>query len=139
MPDEPLDTELRITIQRLARRLRSERAGDDISDGQFSVLCVLRKEGPLTLKALSEHERVTAPSMNRTVNALVTAGYLTRTPSVDDGRKVQLDLTDEGTAIIKETRRRRDLWFSRRLAELDPAQRAALDAAAPVLRELADQ
>ena len=136
---EQSEDDLRIAILRLSRRMRLERAGEDVTDGQLSVLFVLWKEGPQTLGSLAEHDRVTPPSMNRTVNALVTAGYLTRTPSVDDGRKVQLDLTDEGTAIIKETRRRRDLWFSRRLAELDPAQRAALDAAAPVLRELADQ
>ena len=136
---EPLDTELRITIQRLARRLRAQRAGDDISDGQFSVLCVLDREGAIGLGELSEHERVTPPSMNRTVNALVEAGYATRNASPDDGRKILLDVTETGRAIIAETRRRRDAWFSLRLAELSPEQRAALDAAAPVLRELADQ
>ena len=136
---EQSEDDLRIAILRLSRRMRLERAGEDVTDGQLSVLFVLWKEGPQTLGSLAEHDRVTPPSMNRTVNALEAAGYVTRADSPDDGRKVLLDVTEAGTAIIKETRRRRDLWFSRRLAELDPAQRAALDAAAPVLRELADQ
>jgi DNA-binding MarR family transcriptional regulator len=139
MTNEHFGSELRITIQRLARRLRSERADDNISDGQFSVLCVLDKEGPLGLNDLSAHERVTAPSMNRTVNTLVEAGYVTRTGSPDDGRKVQIDVTPSGKTVITETRRRRDAWFSARLAGLSPEQRDALDAAAHVLRELADR
>jgi DNA-binding MarR family transcriptional regulator len=136
--DENFDSELRVTIQRLARRLRSERAGENITDGQFSVLCVLAKDGPLGLGDLSESERVTPPSMNRTVNALVESGYATRRGSPDDGRKVLIDVTESGHTIISETRRRRDAWFSRRLADLSPEQRRILELCAPVLRELAD-
>jgi DNA-binding MarR family transcriptional regulator len=136
--DENFDSELRVTIQRLARRLRSERAGENITDGQFSVLCVLAKDGPLGLGDLSESERVTPPSMNRTVNALVESGYATRSGSPDDGRKVLIDVTESGHTIISETRRRRDAWFSRRLADLSPEQRRVLERCAPVLRELAD-
>jgi DNA-binding MarR family transcriptional regulator len=139
MNDENFDSELRVTIQRLARRLRSERAGSDITDGQFSVLCVLAKDGPLGLGDLSDSERVTPPSMNRTVNALVESGYATRSGSPDDGRKVLIDVTETGHTVINETRRRRDAWFSRRLADLSPEQRHTLELCAPVLRELADQ
>jgi DNA-binding MarR family transcriptional regulator len=136
--DENFDSELRVTIQRLARRLRSERADDNVTDGQFSVLCVLAKDGPLGLGDLSDSERVTPPSMNRTVNALVESGYVTRNGSPDDGRKVLIDVTESGHTIIRETRRRRDAWFSRQLADLSPEQRSALELCAPVLRELAD-
>ena len=138
MTDENFDSELRVTIQRLARRLRSERADNNVTDGQFSVLCVLAKDGPLGLGDLSESERVTPPSMNRTVNALVESGYATRNGSPDDGRKVLIDVTESGHNIIRETRRRRDAWFSRRLADLSTEQRQALELCAPVLRELAD-
>ena len=138
MTDENFDSELRVTIQRLARRIRSERADDNVTDGQFSVLCVLAKEGPLGLGDLSNSERVTPPSMNRTVNALVESGYASRSGSPDDGRKVLIDVTEAGHTVIRETRRRRDAWFSRRLADLTPEQRQILELSAPVLRELAD-
>jgi len=138
MTDENFDSELRVTIQRLARRIRSERADDNVTDGQFSVLCVLAKEGPLGLGDLSNSERVTPPSMNRTVNALVESGYASRSGSPDDGRKVLIDVTEDGHTVIRETRRRRDAWFSRRLADLTPEQRQILELSAPVLRELAD-
>jgi DNA-binding MarR family transcriptional regulator len=133
-----VDTELRVTIQRLARRLRAERADTALSDGQLSVLFVLAKEGPLGLTEVSAHERVTPPSMNRTMNSLVAAGYVTRTPSPDDRRKVVLALTEHASSVIAETRRRRDEWFSVRLASLSADERATLEAAGPILRELAD-
>jgi len=50
-----------------------------------------------------------------------------------------IDISDAGRRLVKETRRRRDAWFSSRLAALSPEDRAALDAAAPILRRLADQ
>ena len=132
------DQELRLTIQRLARRIRSMQADEAITEGQRSALFALSNVGAQTLGSLSEHERVTPPSMNRTVNALVEAGLVTRVVSPDDGRKVVLDLSDAGRSFVAETRRRRDAWFTKRLAALTPAQRAIIAEAAPILRELAD-
>ncbi|HOV99999.1 MAG TPA: MarR family transcriptional regulator [Rhodoglobus sp.] len=133
-----LDDELRIAIMRLARRMRLERADEDVTDGQLSVLFVLTKHGAQTLGALSEHERVTPPSMNRTVNALENNGLIVRESSPDDGRKVLITLTDRARALVVETQRRRVAWFSRQLASLSPTEREALDTAAPILRTLAD-
>jgi len=135
---DALDDDLRLAVMRLSRRMRAERAGDDVTDGQLSVLFVLWKEGAQTLGSLSEHERVTPPSMNRTVNALVAAGLATREDSPDDGRKVLIRATEAGVEVAQETKRRRVAWFARQLASLSPADRATLDAAAPILRELAD-
>ena len=137
MTDE-LDDDLRIAVMRLSRRMRAERVGGDVTDGQLSVLFVLWKEGPQTLGSLSEHERVTPPSMNRTVNALVSGGFVTREDSPDDGRKVLIRATEAGVEVARETKRRRVAWFARQLASLSPDDRAALDAAAPILRGLAD-
>ncbi len=136
--DEALNDDLRIALMRLVRRMRLERADGDLSDGQLSVIFVLWKEGAQTLRSLSEHERVTPPSMNRTVNALVDAGLVTRTTSPLDGRKVLIEATDAGLEIARETKRRRAAWFAQRLGSLPDEQRDALAAAAPILRELAD-
>ena len=135
---ETLNDDLRLALMRLVRRMRLERADDDISDGQLSALFVLWKEGAQTLGSLSEHERVSPPSMNRTVNALVEVGLATRSSSPDDGRKVLIEATDAGLEIAKETKRRRAAWFAQRLDALPPEQRDTLAAAAPILRELAD-
>lgn len=133
-----LDDDLRLAIMRLSRRMRLERAGEDVTDGQLSVLFFLWRDGAQTLSSLSELERVSPPSMNRTVNALVEKALVTRSGAPDDGRKVLIEATDAGVEIARETKRRRVAWFSRQLESLTPAQRATIDAATPILRELAD-
>ncbi len=138
-PDAPLATDLRMATFRLARRLRSQRAVDSMSDGQFAVLAALRGHGPHTLGELADRERVSAPSMNRTVNGLEESGYLSRTPDVDDRRKVNIHLTDAGLVVVEETTRRRDLWLEQALGALAPAQRDALASAVVVMREVADR
>ncbi|AWB88204.1 MarR family winged helix-turn-helix transcriptional regulator [Salinibacterium hongtaonis] len=138
MPNHPNPT-LRLTIARLARRMRSQRARDDISDGQLAVLFGLLQHGPLSIGELSTRERVTPPSMNRIVNAIEDAGFVSRGSSPDDGRKVIVTLTDAGLEITQETLRRRDAWFAQRLSQLAPEKLAILRAAEPVLRELAEE
>lgn len=135
---DDLHDELRIAVLRLSRRMRLERVNGDVTDGQLSVLFQLAKAGPQTLGALSENDRVTPPSMNRTVNALVEAALVTRGSAPDDGRKVLIELTPAGLAIVTETKARRAAWFAQRLDGLTPEQLATLDAATPILRELAD-
>ncbi|MDQ1527297.1 MAG: hypothetical protein QOG18_1910 [Microbacteriaceae bacterium] len=130
--------ELRLVVQRLARRIRAMQADSDVTEGQRSVLFVLNNNGAQTLGSLSEHERVTPPSMNRTINALVASGLVTREADERDARRVTLDLSPSGRAFIKETRRRRDAWFTKRLAALTPEQRQVLEQATPILQELAD-
>lgn len=138
MPHHPNPT-LRLTIARLARRIRSQRASDDISDGQLAVLFGLQQHGALSIGDLSTRERVTPPSMNRIVNALEDAGLVSRGSSPDDGRKVIVTLTTTGSELVQETLRRRDAWFAQRLSQLDPEKLAILRAAEPVLRELAEE
>lgn len=140
--DSTLATEasdLRMATFRLARRLRAQRAIDTMSDGQFAVLAALKIHGPHTLGELAERERVTAPSMNRTVNCLEEEGWLTRTTDDQDRRKVNIALTAEGRAIVDETTRRRDAWLEDALAALTTEERAVLGAAAVIMRAVADR
>ncbi|MET1043659.1 MAG: MarR family transcriptional regulator [Microbacteriaceae bacterium] len=137
MIDPTLPHDLRLSIGRLARRMRAQKVDDSVSDSQFSVLCTLEAE-PLTIGHLSGIEKVTPPSMNRTVNTLETAGYVTRTSAPDDGRKVVVVISEAGRDLIEQTRLRRDAWFIARFEQLSPEQRAALEAAAPVIKELAE-
>lgn len=143
-PSDPLlDTaaELRIAVFRLTRRLRGIRAADAISDAQLSVLGALDLHGRYTLSGLAEHERVTAPTMSIIVNGLVELGYVTRVPDDEDRRRVQVEITESGHAIVAETVRRRDERLADLLGELDLGgeQLAALREAAAVLRRLADR
>jgi DNA-binding MarR family transcriptional regulator len=130
---------LRMATFRLARRLRAQRAVDTMSDGQFAVLAALKVHGPHTLGELAERERVTAPSMNRTVNCLEESGWLSRTPDDADRRKVNIALTDAGLAIVDETVRRRDAWLEDALTALSDSERAVLAEAAAIMQGVAER
>lgn len=132
------DEELRLLIQKAARRIRSNRSDGGLSDSQLGVLFQLESRGDRSPGQLAEHERVTAPSMNRTLNGLETAGLVSRRPADDDARRVRVTLTAAGIAAISETRALRSAWFSRQLAELTDADRRALEAAVPALRRIAE-
>src|SRR6478736_1989212 len=129
-------SELRIATFRLARRMRTQRAVDSMSDGQFAVLAGLFLHGPHTLGDLAERERVSAPSMNRTVNCLQESGWVRRSADETDGRKVVISLTDEGRSVVEETARRRDAWVEESLAALSPAERATLAEAAEIMQRM---
>jgi DNA-binding MarR family transcriptional regulator len=129
---------LRIAVARLSRRLRAEKEDDELSDAQTAILAFLTREGSSTIGGLSEFERVTPPSMNRTVNRLEEAGYVARTADDADGRKVVVVPTERGRELVAETRKRRDAWLHQRLRRLTPEQRATLADAARIMRELAD-
>jgi DNA-binding MarR family transcriptional regulator len=131
------DDELRLLIMRVARRIRNERAGDALSDSQLAVLFKLEHDdhSPGDLAAF---ERVTPPSMNRTVNGLERAGLVQRHPAEDDARRVRITITDAGRAYIAETRALRTAWLSRQLAAISPGERAAIEAVLPVLRKFAE-
>ena len=129
---------MRLLIQKVARRIRSNRADDALSDSQLGVLFQL-EDGDHSPGELAAHERVTPPSMNRTLNGLEKAGLVTRHPADDDARRVRVSITPAGLAQIAATRALRTAWFSRRLADLTPDERRALEAVTPILRRLADE
>jgi DNA-binding MarR family transcriptional regulator len=136
--DSGLASELRLSVMRFARRLRSEREPDNpLSVGALSALGILFREGECTVGALAAHERVQPPSMTRTVNCLVEDGYALRRPHPTDGRQVLVDLTEKGREVLLADRRRRDAWLAQRLRELSPQERALLREAAPLIQRLA--
>ena len=136
-----LATALRISVSRLARRLRVERAAaslgePDLSETQLAALAALDRHGAMTPGELAEHEKVQPPSMTRVISVLAESQLVRREPHASDGRQVVLTVTDAGRELVIRARRRREAWLAQRLKELSPAERATLRAAAPILEKL---
>jgi DNA-binding MarR family transcriptional regulator len=141
--DVGLATALRISVTRLARRLRVERAAhgmpeSELSDTQFAALSALEraKTPGMTPGELAENEKVQPPSMTRVIAVLEERGLVMRAPHTTDRRQVVLTVTEEGRAVVLRARRRREEWLAKRLKELTPQERATLRAAAPILEKL---
>jgi DNA-binding MarR family transcriptional regulator len=130
-----LTSDLRMACMRISRRVRFESAAT-VAPHQFSVLARL-EEAPRTPKELAAFEKVSAPSMTRTVAALVEGGLVARADDPADGRQVILSLTAEGRRTIRDIRRRRDQWFAARLEKLTDDERTVLAKATALLERVA--
>jgi DNA-binding MarR family transcriptional regulator len=139
--DAALATAMRISISRLARRLRVERLGlggteTVLSDIQLAALAALARHDSMTPGELAEHEKVQPPSMTRVIAVLEERGLVRREPHATDRRQVVLTVTEEGRDVVQRVRRRREAWLAQRLQELTPDERQILRAAAPILEKL---
>ncbi|MFC4910773.1 MarR family transcriptional regulator [Actinomadura gamaensis] len=139
---DSLAEELRISVARLSRRLRTLRPArpDDtrppLTLTQFAALAALARHGTMTPRELADHEKVQPPSMTRVIAFLEDQGLLARTPHPTDGRQAVLAPTEAGKALLAEERRRKEQWLARRLADLTEEEREILHRAAPVLDKL---
>lgn len=137
--DGSLSTDLRIAVNRLSRRLRSQKTDTSVSDAQLSALAHLHRHGPMSLTALSDAEGVTPPSMTKTVTALLTRDLIRKTEDGVDKRRILLTVTPVGSTLVVETRRKWDDWLAPRIAGLTPAEQHTLADATDILRRLAQQ
>ncbi|HXW43396.1 MAG TPA: MarR family transcriptional regulator [Streptosporangiaceae bacterium] len=138
--DAGLATALRISVSRLARRLRAERLASGLepglSDTQLAALAALERHGSMTPGELADHEKVQPPSMTRVITVLEEHGLVMRSPHASDRRQVVLTPTAQGRDVVQQSRRLREAWLARRLRELTPQERALLRQAAPILEKL---
>jgi DNA-binding MarR family transcriptional regulator len=132
-----LASELRVSLMRLARRLRAERLDEGLTPTQLAVLGTLDRHGPMTLGELAAHEKVQPPSMTRTTAILEERGLLTRAAQEVDRRQVRIAICDAGLALLREDRKRRDAWLAGRFDQLTSDERALLHQVAPLLDRLA--
>jgi len=136
--DAGLASQLRVSVMRLARRLRNERTPDNpLGVGAISVLGLLLRNGESTIGQLAAHERVQPPSMTRTVSCLVDDGYAVRRPSETDGRSTLVAISEQGRQILLDDRRRRDAWLAMQLKDLPPEERDLLRQVVPLIEKLA--
>jgi DNA-binding MarR family transcriptional regulator len=134
--DAGLASALRVSLARLTRRLRRQAASHSLTPTQVATLVAVERHSGITPGELADHEKVQPPSMTRVIAALEERGLVSRTPHPTDRRQVTVTVTEAGSALLKEERRRRDAWLTQRLKELTPEERAVLRQAAPILEKL---
>jgi DNA-binding MarR family transcriptional regulator len=134
--DSALASALRLSVVRLNRRLRAQRADQTVTLTQLAALSTLKAHGPLTPGELAAYEKVQPPSMTRVLAALEERGLVDRSPHPSDGRQALVELTEAGRNLLDQEVRMREAWLSRRLAELSDEERAVLTAASELIDRL---
>ena len=129
--------DLRLSVMRLSRRLRTQRVDTTVTLTHLAALSTLRRHGPMSPGELATHERVQPPSMTRVVVALEGMGLVSRTPHPTDGRQVVLSLTEAAETLLDEEARAREAWLTGQLQQLTAAERDVLREAAVLVDKLA--
>lgn len=136
-PTDRQITRLRLTILRLARRIRQNTASP-MSPPQQSILAILDSYGPLSPGQLADIESVQPPSITRVLGQLEQAGLVTRTPTASNLRQVEVRLTDKGHAAASEVHHGRDEWLHDAMGQLDGTQLQQLSSLIAMLERLVD-
>ncbi|MBC7308794.1 MAG: MarR family transcriptional regulator [Actinomycetales bacterium] len=133
--DPDLATDLRLACLRIARRNRFESV-IEVAPHQAAVLISIER-GSKSAREIAAKEKISAPTVSRTIAALVEAGWVTRTVDPADGRRIVLAISDTGRRVLQETRRAREEWMSTRLNQLSEEDIELVRAALPVLERIA--
>ena len=127
MPPNEVDTVLRCYPQIYfachKRHVRDPKTQEVLSGHQASVLDHLDEVEPTPLFDLARHMGVTASTMSLTIDRLERTGYVLRTRSSVDRRRVDLLLTPAGARIKKQQKVLEPELVARVLAHLDERKR----------------
>ena len=128
---------LRTAVGRLSRRIRPTRVGAELTLTEATVLATTARNGPVGLSWLAREEGMNPTMLSRVVWRLEDAGLLARRPDPRDRRAALVDATPAGRKLHEKIRAERADALSQLIEHLGVAEREALDAALPVLEQLA--
>src|SRR5437764_589501 len=115
--DLELASELRTLFTRLIKKLRKESAtGQHLSLTERSTMSRLYQQKQLLPSELAVSEKITNQSMSQILNHLLERGYITRTASDTDKRKVLISLTKTGEETLLRVRAERDEWLAKAIS-----------------------
>ncbi|MFI5162144.1 MAG: MarR family winged helix-turn-helix transcriptional regulator [Sphingobacteriales bacterium] len=116
--DIQLATDLRTVVTRLVKKLRKESVtGQQLSLTERSTMALLHQNKSLLPSELASMEKITNQSMSQVLSYLHGLGYISRTASDTDKRKVLISLTELGEQTILQMRSERDKWLVNAIAE----------------------
>jgi len=86
----------------LNKRLRDSLAPTGLTVPQYTALSVFRTLGSLSNAQLAVRTMISPQSANEMVKAMEAKGWIERRPDPSHGRVIQISLTGEGQAILRE-------------------------------------
>lgn len=90
------------------------------------ILHFLDLEGPQRMSDIARLVGVSLPAATITVEKLVEAKLVKRTPDPKDRRVVRIELTSKGRRIVQQMNKVHEKRFGEILAKLSPAERKEL-------------
>lgn len=132
----PIAREVRLAAQSLARHVKDHTPS--LAPHLFTVLAWL-EEGPATAGDLASRERVSAPSMSKSVSELEDRGLVSRTVDPNDARQKFVSLTAAGKRALLQGRKDRDRYTAALLVDCTPDELADLLRGAQLIRKVVEK
>jgi Transcriptional regulators len=129
---------VRRAVFHLARRLRSERSAESLSQNKLSVLSDLHHRGPCTAGELAGFQCQKPQSMTRVFAELESAGLIGRSKSEEDGRQAVLEITAAGRTALTNDIAQCDSWLADQMNNLNETEKQVLCLAATIMDNIAD-
>ena len=109
---------LRVVISRLVKILRNETKNDELlSLTERSTLALVYQNSEMLPSELALIEKVTNQSMSQIINKLLQHGYIKKTSSKTDKRKVIITITSNGKKYIEKKRQEKQEWLAQAIFE----------------------
>jgi DNA-binding MarR family transcriptional regulator len=109
---------LRRVISRLLKILKNQTKNDELlSLTERSTLSSIYQYSEILPSELAVMEKVTAQSMSQIINKLLEHGFIKKTPSKTDKRKVIITITATGKKIVEKRRLEKQEWLAQSIFE----------------------
>jgi len=138
--DNEIAANLRVVISRLVKILRNEIKNDKLlSLTECSTLALVYQSSEILPSELAVMEKVTTQSMSQIINKLFELGYIKKTSSKTDKRKVIITITSGGKKNIEKKRHEKQEWLAKSIFEkTTQKEKEVLIKAIKVLTKLVD-
>jgi DNA-binding MarR family transcriptional regulator len=133
-------SDLRTVVARLVKKLRrASETAQRLSLTERSTLSALYQSAGMLPSELAAMEKITNQSMSQILAHLFELGYVNRTASETDRRKVIITLTPEGEKILMQVRHERDEWLTNAIEQTcTPEEKELLKQVITPLTKLVD-
>ncbi|WP_435749185.1 MarR family winged helix-turn-helix transcriptional regulator [Microbacterium sp. PMB16] len=108
----------------------------ELSDAQIDVIRALPRGISRGPAEIADRLRLSRSTVSNLLGAMEAARLVERMPAVSDGRRVEVRASAEALDLFDRFDAANSALVTQAAAQLDPSERAALDAALPVLERL---
>lgn len=138
--EDEIAANLRVAISRLVKILRTETRGNDLlSLTERSTLALIYQSAGMLPSELALLEKVTTQSMSQIINKLLRLGFIKKTLSKTDKRKVIITITSAGKKIVGGKRHEKQEWLAKAISEkATQKEKEVLKNAIKVLTKMVD-
>lgn len=136
-PDLP--GRLGMAVQMLAHAGKVVAQRGELTPTRLTALAVVHNAGPMRMGSLASRVGIQVSTMSRIVDVLVASGWAERRADEADHRACVIAVTDAGADLINSVRRSNETRLADCISRLDPDDLTVLQAALPVLENLAQE